>query len=91
MALYDKPIKHLFRDMIKDLGIQKGDILERSTINSWFKTNYPLVKPSTVSAHMLKMSINAPSRVHYNVDSVGEDDLLYQIDTRKFRLYNPSS
>jgi hypothetical protein len=37
------------------------------------------------------MSTNAPSRVHYNVSSQGEDDLLYQIDSQRFRLYDPSS
>ena len=71
--------------------MQKGDILERDRINSWFKQKYPLIKPGTISAHLLKLSINAPSRIHYNVDQNGKDDLLYQIDSKKFRLYNPSS
>ena len=91
MALYEKSVKLLFRDMANDLSLQKGDILERDRINSWFKQKYPLIKPGTISAHILKLSINAPSRIHYNVDQNGRDDLLYQIDSKKFRLYNPSS
>jgi hypothetical protein len=91
MALYEKPVKLLFRDMVNDLSLQKGDILERDRINSWFKQKYPLIKPGTISAHLLKLSINAPSRIHYNVDQNGRDDLLYQIDSKKFRLYDPSS
>ena len=91
MALYHKPVKHLFRDMIVDLDIQEGQVIKRDEIHSWFKTNYPLVKPGTVSAHLLKMSINAPSRIHYYVDPNGNDDLLFQIDSKKFRLYNPNS
>lgn len=91
MALYEKSVKLLFRDMIKDLAIQKGEVIEREKINSWFKTKYPLIKPGTISAHMLKLSINAPSRIHYNVDPNGKDDLFFQIDSKRFRLYDQSS
>lgn len=91
MSLYEKSVKLLFRDMIDDLAIKKSDVIERDKINSWFKTKYPLIKPGTVSAHLLKLSINAPSRIHYNVDPNGKDDLLFQIDSKKFRLYDQSS
>lgn len=91
MALYEKPVKLLFRDMIKDLAIKKGEVIEREKINSWFKTKYPLIKPGTISAHMLKLSTNAPSRIHYSVDPNGKDDLFFQIDSKRFRLYDQSS
>ncbi len=91
MALYEKPVKLLFRDMINDLAIQRGEVIEREKINSWFKTKYPLIKPGTVSAHMLKLSTNAPSRIHYSVDPNGKDDLFFQIDSKRFRLYDQSS
>ena len=89
MALYEKPVKILFRDMVNDLSIKKGDIIERDQVNSWFKRKYPLIKPSTISAHLLRLSINAPSRIHHNVDS--KDDFLFQIDSKRFRLYDPES
>lgn len=91
MALYEKPVKLLFRDMVKDLNIQKGNVIEREKINSWFKKNYLLARPGTISAHLLKLSTNAPSRIYYNVDPNGKDDFLYQVDSQKFRLYNPST
>ncbi len=91
VALYEKSVKFLFRDMINDLAIHKGEVIERKKINSWFKTKYPLIKPGTISAHMLKLSTNAPSRIHYSVDPNGIDDLLFQIDSKKFRLFDQAS
>ena len=91
MAIYEKPVKLLFNDMIDELGIKKGDIIKRDQFFAWFKDKYPKIKAGTISAHLLRMSINAPSRIHYNVNSNGEDDLLFQIDTHKFRLYDTSS
>lgn len=91
MAIYEKPVKLLFKDMIHDLGIKKGDIIKRNQFFAWFKDKYPKIKTGTISAHFLKMSVNAPSRIHYNVNPSGGDDLLFQIDAHKFRLYDKSS
>lgn len=91
MALYDKPVVLLFQDLIKDLALSKGDVISRNKIVSWFATNYPLVKPATVSAHLLKLSTNAPTRIHYNANPNGKDDLFFQIDRKNFRLYDPTS
>ncbi len=91
MSIYEKSVKLLFKDMIDELGIKKGDIIKRDQVFAWFKQKYPKIKVSTISAHFLKMSVNAPSRIHYNVNPSGEDDLLFQIDTHKFRLYDRSS
>lgn len=91
MSIYEKPVKLLFNDMIDELGIEKGDIIKRDQVFAWFKQKYPKIKPGTISAHFPKMSVNAPSRIHYNVNSNGEDDLLFQIDAHKFRLYDRSS
>lgn len=91
MALYEKPVKLLFREMVKELSLQKGDIIGRDKISSWFKEKYPLIKTATISAHLIKLSTNAPSRTHYNVDQNGKDDLLFQIDSKRFRLFDLSS
>jgi len=90
MPLYDKPVRLLFKDMVEDLSVAPGDVLRRDQVYAWFNENYPKVKDGTISAHLLKMSTNAPSRIHYNVDPEGDDDLLYQIDTQRFRLYDPA-
>jgi len=88
MAKYSKPVKLLFRDMISDMSITKGHIVERDKIIVWFKANYPLIKTGTISAHLIKLSTNAKSRTHYNLDLTGKDDLLFQIDSKRFRLYD---
>lgn len=89
MPIYNKPVRLLFRNMIVALKIKPGDTIERDDITSWFHQNYPKVKDGTIAAHLLKMSTNARSRVHYNVDPEGNDDLLYQISSKRFRLYDP--
>ncbi len=89
MSIYEKPTRLLMKDMVKDIGLQSGQPLERKQVLSWFKTHYPKIKEGTVSAHLIKMSTNAPSRIHYKADLSGEDDLLYQIDSKHFRLYTP--
>lgn len=39
---------------------------------------------------MIRLSTNAPSRYHYSAKP-GEDDAFYQIDSGKFRLYEPAN
>lgn len=90
MAIYEKPVKLLFHDMVKELAIQKSDILERDKIISWFRQKYPLIKQGTITAHLVRLSINAQSRIHHTVDQ-GKDDLFFQIDTKKYRLYDQAS
>jgi hypothetical protein len=87
MSKYEKPVRLLFKDFVTDQSIQKGQVVSRDRVISWFKSNYPKIKMGTINAHFLKMSVNAPSRVHYNVNQNGEDDLFYQIDGGHFRLY----
>jgi hypothetical protein len=91
MAIYEKPVKLLFKDMVEELGVKKGDVIQREQFFSWFKEKYPKIKEGTISAHLLRLSINAPSRVYYNVHQKGNDDLLFQIDSKRFRLFDPSS
>jgi len=87
MSKYEKPVRLLFRDFVTDQNIAKGQTVSRNQVISWFKSKYPKIKMGTITAHFLKMSVNAPSRVHYNVNQNGEDDLFYQIDGGHFRLY----
>lgn len=91
MSIYEKSTRLLFRDLIKDLGIEKGQILDRSKIYSWFEQKYPLIKKGTISAHIILFSTNARSRIHHTIDPNGKDDLFYQIDNTRLRLYDPST
>lgn len=87
MAIYDKPVRLLMWDFIKENDIVKGQTIQRDQVTSWFKEKYPKIKMATISAHLLKMSVNAPSRIYYKPNPNGTDDLLYQIDSYHFRLY----
>lgn len=91
MSIYEKSVRLLMKDFVNKLNIEKGQIITRDQVVSWFKTNYPKIKVGTISAHLIKMSVNAPSRVHYNVSRSGEDNLFYQIDSSHFRLYDVDS
>jgi hypothetical protein len=86
MQIYDKPVRRLMHEMVEDIGLSKGSILERAQVHAWFEKNYPKIKRSTVNAHLIRMSTNAPSRVHYKAKE--EDELFYQIDKKRFRLYD---
>jgi hypothetical protein len=88
MAIYDKPVRVLILDMIAELAPQVGHYFTRDDALEWFAKNYPKIKEGTVTAHLLRFSTNAPSRLHYN-PKPGED-LLFQGGSG-FRLYDPST
>ncbi len=70
---------------------QRADTSLRREILNWFQKNYPKIKQGTVNAHLILVSTNAPSRIHYNVKQNGVDDLLFQTDRSHFRLYEKDS
>jgi endonuclease len=90
MALYNKPVRLLMHEMIADIGLHHGQVLMKDRVVTWFAEKYPLVKNSTISAHLIRMSTNAPSRMHYSAKA-GEDDLFFQLDGSRFRLYDPGT
>ncbi|HEX8681926.1 MAG TPA: hypothetical protein VF707_06410 [Ardenticatenaceae bacterium] len=89
MAIYEKPVHLLRKDMVKNLKLEKGQPIKREQVLAWFRANYPKIKPGTVTAHLTRLSTNAPSRIHYNAKASGEDDLFYQMDGNTYRLYEP--
>ncbi|SDK53216.1 hypothetical protein SAMN05192566_1549 [Methylophilus rhizosphaerae] len=88
MAIYAKPVRVLIKEMIADLAPTLRDSFDREEALAWFKIRYPKIKAGTISAHLVRFSINAPSRLHHNPKS--DEDVLYQIDKSRFRLFNPS-
>lgn len=90
MALYDKPVRLLFRDMLADMDLQPGKQFSKQEAIDWFKKNYPLVKTGTITAHLIRLSTNATSRHHYGAKP-GEDDLFFQVNGSHFRLYDSSN
>ena len=89
LAIYDKPVRVLLQEMIKELAPQKGQRFSREHAIAWFGERYPKIKKATISAHMIRFSTNAPSRIHHPAKS-GED-LLFQVYPSHFRLYDPTT
>lgn len=85
---YKKPVLTLMKDMIPALCIKKGQEFTRSQVKDYFNKKYPDIKNPTISKHLAKLSVNAPSRVYYSPEPY-EDDMFFQVDRYHFRLYIP--
>ena len=102
MPIYSKPTKELIKEFIENFPIppkqgfglierkkiSEGGHFSRKEVISWFNNKYPKIKNGTITAHLIALSTNAPSRIHYKIKSTGEHDLLFQIDSSNFRLYD---
>jgi hypothetical protein len=89
MAIYDKPVRVLIREMAAELVPQKSLLFSKDQAMRWFSDHYPKIKEGTILAHLVRFSSNAPSRLHYNFKA--DEDLLFQVDGSHFRLYDPSN
>ncbi len=89
MAIYDKPVRVLLREMISVLAPIPGKQFSREGAVEWFAKHYPKIREGTISAHLIRFSTNAPSRLHYG--SKPDEDLLYQVDGSHFRLYESAT
>ena len=88
MPIYDKPVRILIRDLVAALAPKQGQSFSKDDAIEWFARNYPKIKEGTITAHLIRFSTNAPSRLHYSVRS--DEDLLYQIDGSRFRPFDPA-
>ena len=80
MAIYEKSVRRLIQeDLIADLHLQKGQLVSTDQILTWFGQRYPRIKRGTVTAHLILLSTNAPSRVYHNAKPA--DDLFYKVDS----------
>ena len=89
MPIYDKPVRVLIRDMISALAPKLAQQFSKDAAIEWFAQNYPKIKEGTISAHLIRFSTNAPSRLHYSVKE--DEDLLFQVDGSHFRLYDAAT
>jgi endonuclease len=87
MPIYDKPVRLLMKNMADALALQQGQLLTRQQAVDWFAQHYPKIKTGTIACHLIRLSTNAPSRIHYS-PKPGEDDLFFQTDGSHFRLYD---
>ena len=88
-SIYNKPVWLLMKEMVESQNVKHGQILTKDEIRAWFQEHYSKIKDGTIAAHLLRMSVNAPSRIHYNAKP--DDDLFYQLDRSRFRLYDPEN
>lgn len=85
---YEKNTRALVRDMVKDLGLQPGQILTTTRALSWFHERYPKLQEATIRAHLLQAATNEPSRLHHPPITAA-DDLLFKVARSQYRLYEP--
>ncbi|WP_145304436.1 endonuclease NucS domain-containing protein [Crateriforma conspicua] len=90
MAIYDKPVRLLMHDMASEFALQPGEAFTRQRALDWFAEHYPKIKQGTITAHLIRLSTNAQSRLHYSAKP-GDDDLFFQIDSGHYRLYSTES
>jgi hypothetical protein len=87
LQIYDKPIRLLLKDMAEELVPQAGQSFTKRQALKWFKQNFERIKPGSVLAHLIRLSTNAPARLHYNAKPI-EDDVFFKLDGSNFRLYD---
>lgn len=91
MALYSKPVRVLMQEMVPAMGLAPGQVITKEDAISWFRVHYPLVKEGTIAAHLIRLSTNNKNRLHYNARADGSDDVFFQLDPSRFRLYDPAA
>lgn len=87
MTRQEKEVNHLFKDLIKSMGVKKGDIIKKEQFFNWFAKNHPEIKRDAISTYLLKVSTDEPNCLNYKIRFDDEDDLLYQVDSQSF-LYD---
>jgi hypothetical protein len=73
-------------EMAQALAGRPGQSFTRKQAIDWFAAHYGKIKPGAVQAHLIKLSTNAPTRLHYNAKP--EDDVFFKLDGSHFRLYD---
>ena len=66
MAIYDKQVRLLMKDMVNDFHVQSGQYFRKRQAVNWFTQHYPKIKKGTITPHLVRLSVNAPSRLHYS-------------------------
>ncbi|MBI5622186.1 MAG: DUF91 domain-containing protein [Elusimicrobia bacterium] len=88
MAIYDKPVRAILPEMIRELASTPAQRFSKDDAIRWFANRYPKIKQGTISAHLIRFSTNARSRLHYGPRP--DEDLLFQLDGSHFRPYDSS-
>jgi hypothetical protein len=76
------------KDFFVNIGLQGEKTFKRQELYDWFNKNYPEAKRVTLYCHLVKLSVNNPTRKNYRPRADGLDDILFQTDTDTFRYYD---
>lgn len=87
-TIYDKPTRALLKGMVRDIGLQPGQILTSQRVVEWFAKHYPKLKPGSIGAHLVQASTNDRNRLHHTSTNT-TDDLFFKVARGQFRLYEP--
>jgi hypothetical protein len=87
MALNEKPVRLLMRNMATSFKLSPNETFSRERAVQWFREHYPNVKEGTVTAHLIRLSTNVQTRLQYSARPDGSDDLFFKVDSSHFRLY----
>lgn len=85
-TIYEKPTRALLKDMVTDWNLQPGQVFTAKRAIEWFESNYPKLKPGSITAHLVQASTNDRNRLHYPSTN-STDDLLFRVAPRQYRLY----
>jgi len=86
-TIYDKSVRLLLKDMLKDMELKPGQVFTTSRVIDWFKQRYPKLQPNGIRAHLVVAATNDRSRLHHATNT--SDDLLFKVASGQFRLYEP--
>ena len=87
MAIYEKSCQVL---MVEWLRSQLGpdESISRQDILSHMGRSWPKIKSGTVACHIIKLTTNDPTRIHYG--AAKDSDVLYRVASGLYRLYRPA-
>ena len=85
-TIYDKAVRYLLHDMVAAFELKPGQVFTATKAVDWFKKHYPKLSSTGIRADLKKASTNDKNRLHYG-NLKPEDDLLFQVDTGQYRLY----
>lgn len=83
--IYDKPIWAL----MSEAGAELSSPYTVGEIVAWFSSHYPKIKSSSVRAHIKGMTVNDPSRHHYQVS--GRTALFVRQPDKTLIPYDPAA
>jgi hypothetical protein len=88
MPIYDKPVHEIMKEeMVPDLLGETDQTFTKQDATNWFHEHYPKIKPDSVAAMLSRIVTNSNSRMHYRADINGADDVLFQVSSSTYRLY----